>query len=183
MTLPCGNHVARAGIDQPAVALPLLAGLTPRWLPRGEGAAWAVRHGLRTLVKQGDPRALDVLGVTADVDIRLTALTVDRDTVAIGDAVTFILTIELAGTAEADAVIDYRVGCMGANGRRGPNVFKLTRRRLTPGRPTTITRRHRFDHVSIRRVHPGPHTIDIQVNGHILGTVHIDLIDPTTTDH
>jgi 3-methyladenine DNA glycosylase AlkC len=169
MTLPGGNYVARAGIEQPAVALPLLAGLTPRWssegpirpfierhpeltydhlrrwvsdpdehvrrlvsegtrprlpwapqlrglvadpgpnvelldrlvedpspyvrrsvgnhlndiskdhpglavdlahlwLPRGEGAAWAVRHGLRTLVKQGDPRALNVLGVTTDVD-------------------------------------------------------------------------------------------------------------------
>jgi 3-methyladenine DNA glycosylase AlkC len=190
MTLPCGNYVARAGVDRPAVALPLLAGLTPRWscegpirpfierhpsltyehlrrwvsdpdehvrrlvsegtrprlpwaprlrqliadpspnielldrlvedpspyvrrsvanhlndiakdhpnltldlanrwLPRGDGAAWAVRRGLRTLVKQGDPRALAILGVATDADVRLSALTVDRDTVTIGDAVTF----------------------------------------------------------------------------------------------
>jgi hypothetical protein len=31
MTLPCGTYVARAGIDHPDIALPLLAGLTPRW--------------------------------------------------------------------------------------------------------------------------------------------------------
>lgn len=31
MTLPCGTYVARAGIDHPALALPLLAGLPPRW--------------------------------------------------------------------------------------------------------------------------------------------------------
>src|SRR5688500_15563477 len=31
MTLPCGQFIARAGIDQPEIALPLLAGLTPRW--------------------------------------------------------------------------------------------------------------------------------------------------------
>jgi 3-methyladenine DNA glycosylase AlkC len=281
MTLPCGTYVARVGIDRPDVALPLLAGLTPRWpsegpirpfierhpdltyrylhrwvadpdehvrrlvsegtrsrlpwaprlrgliadpspnielldqlvddpspyvrrsvanhlndiskdhpdltldlanrwLARGDGADSTVRHGLRTLVKQGDPRALGLLGVTADADIQLTTLTVDRDTVTIGDTVTFTLTVELDGAAEADAVIDYRVHYMGANGRRRPKVFKLTRRRLTPGRPITITRRHRFDHVSIRRIHPGPHTIDIQVNGHILGTADIVVIDQTT---
>ena len=44
-----------------------------------------------------------------DADIRLTALTVDRDTVTIGDAVTFTLTIELDGTTKADALVDYRV--------------------------------------------------------------------------
>jgi 3-methyladenine DNA glycosylase AlkC len=284
MTLPCGNYVARAGIDRPEVALPLLAGLTPRWssegpirpfierhpdltyehlrrwvsdpdehvrrlvsegtrprlpwaprirrliadpgpnielldrlvddpspyvrrsvanhlndiakdhpdltldlarrwLPPGEGAAWAVRHGLRTLVKQGDPRALAVLGVAPDADIRLTALTVDRDTVTIGDAVTFTLTIELDGTTNADALVDYRVHYMGPNGPRRPKVFKLTRRRLAPGQPTSVTRRHRFEHVSIRRIHSGRHALDIQVNGRILGSVQINVVDPATTKH
>jgi 3-methyladenine DNA glycosylase AlkC len=284
MTLPCGTHVARAGIDRPEGALPLLAGLTPRWssegpirpiierhpeltyehlhrwvsdpdehvrrlvsegtrprlpwapqlrrliadpspnielldqlvddtspyvrrsvanhlndiskdhpdltidlarrwLPRGDGATWAVRHGLRTLVKRGDPRALEILGVGVDADIRLNALTVDRDTVTIGEAVTFRLAIEAGGATEADAIIDYRVHYVGANGPRKPKVFKLTRRRLAPGQPATITRKHQFEHVSIRRIHPGRHTIDIQVNGHILGTVHIDVVDSTSTRH
>jgi 3-methyladenine DNA glycosylase AlkC len=283
MTLPCGAYVARAGIDRPDVALPLLAGLTPRWsseapirpfierhpdltyehlrcwvadpdehvrrlvsegtrprlpwapqlrglvvdpspnielldrlvddpspyvrrsvanhlndiakdhpdltidlarrwLPRGDGAAWAVRHGLRTLVKRGDPRALEILGVAADADIRLTALTIDQDTVTIGEAVTFSLTIEADGTTETAAIIDYRVHYLGADGPRQPKVFKLTRRRLVPGQPATITRQHRFEHVSIRRIHPGRHTIDIQINGHILGTVHIDVTEPTATE-
>jgi hypothetical protein len=61
-------------------------------------------------------------------------------------------------------------------------VFKLTRRRLTPGQPATITRQHRFEHVSIRRIQPGRHTIDIQINGHILGTAHIDVIDAPATE-
>jgi hypothetical protein len=40
----------------------------------------------------------------------------------------------------------------------------------------TIVRRHRFEHVSIRRIHPGPHLIDVQINGRVLGsaTVHVD---------
>ena len=54
-------------------------------------------------------------------------------------------------------------------------MFKLTRRHLEPGEPVTLTRRHRFDHVSIRRIHPGTHTIDVQVNGRVLGSVSFDV--------
>jgi 3-methyladenine DNA glycosylase AlkC len=281
MTLPCGTYVARAGIDHPDIALPLLAGLTPRWSseapirpfierhpdltrqhlhrwvtdpdehvrrlvsegtrprlpwapqlrgliadpgpnielldqlvddpspyvrrsvanhlnditkdhpdlaidlarrwqPLGDGAAWVVRHGLRTLVKRGHPDALDILGISTDADVRLTALTLDTDTVTIGNAVTITLTLELDDPREADAMIDYRVHYAGANGPRRPKVFKLTRRHLAAGAPITLIRQHRFAHVSIRRIHPGPHTIDIQVNGHILGTTDLHVIDPTT---
>jgi hypothetical protein len=41
--------------------------------------------------------------------------------------------------------------------------------------PEQVVRRHRFEHVSIRQIRPGPHVIDIQVNGRVLGsvTVHV----------
>lgn len=276
MTLPCGNFVARAGIDRPDLALPLLAGLTPRWsselairpfierhprvtyahlrrwvadpdehvrrlvsegtrprLPwapqlrglmadptpnvplldrlvddpsvyvrrsvanhlndiakdhpdravdlarrwwaRGDDARWAVRHGLRSLVKAGVPDALAVLGVTTDADIRLTSLTVDREVMAIGDAVTFTAIIELVGPEPTEAVVDYRVHYVGTKGVRRPKVFKLSRRVLEPGQPTTFTRRHAFEHVSIRRILAGTHTIDVQVNGRVLGSVEVEV--------
>ena len=60
-------------------------------------------------------------------------------------------------------------------------MFKLTRRRLVPGGPATVTRRHRFENISIRRINPGRHTIDIQINGRILGAINLAVVDPTTT--
>jgi hypothetical protein len=99
--------------------------------------------------------------------------------VPIGQAVTFALTVELAGTKPADAVIDYRVHYVGANGVRRRKVFKLTRRRLVPGEPATLTRSHRFEHVSIRQIRPGRHTIDVQVNGRVLGAIDLEVVDPT----
>jgi hypothetical protein len=71
---------------------------------------------------------------------------------------------------------------VGADGRRRPKVFKLVRRRLLPGQPATVTRRHRFEHVSIRRVRPGRHTIDVQVNGRVLGAVDLDVVDADVVD-
>lgn len=165
------NHLNDIAKDHPEVAL----ACATRWYPVSEGARWVVRHGLRTLVKRGDPEALALLGADTAAEVRLVELTVEPAVVAIGGRVRIAFTLELVTPAEADAVIDYRVAYMGVRGAKAPKVFKLTRRTLTIGVPVTVTRDHAFEHVSIRRIHPGEHTIDIQVNGRVLGsaTVHV----------
>ena len=166
------NHLNDISKDHPDLALDLAAA----WLARGEGGAWVARHGLRTLVKGGHPIALSLIGAGVDGRPELLELSVDRTTIAIGQAVTFTFTLRLAGGREpCDAVIDYRVHYAGTRGLKAPKVFKLTRRRLEPDRPVTISRRHAFEHVSIRRIRPGLHRIDVQVNGTVLGSADIEL--------
>jgi 3-methyladenine DNA glycosylase AlkC len=170
------NHLNDISKDHPDIALHLAG----RWLARGEGAAWAVGHGLRTLVKRGDPAALELLGVTTGADIELLDISVEPVAVRIGEAVTLTFTLAVAdGEGPADAVIDYRVHYVGARGVKAPKVFKLTRRRLEAGQPVTISRRHAFEHVSIRRIIPGRHTIDVQVNGRVLGSAFVDVAGPS----
>ena len=168
------NHLNDISKDHPALAHEL----SRSWLSR-DGAAWTARHGLRTLIKRGDPEALELAGVTIDADVRLVELSVERDRVPVGDTAAFTVTLELAagagGPQAADVVVDYRVHYMGARGMKAPRVFKLARRRLQPGRPVTIRREHPFDHVSIRRIHPGLHGIDIQVNGRVLGSDAVEI--------
>jgi hypothetical protein len=101
--------------------------------------------------------------------------------VSIGEAVTLTMTLVLDDPGEADAVIDYRVHSASVSLPRRPKVFKLTRRRLVTADPVTLTRRHRFAQVSIRHIHPGRHTINIQVDGRIMRAVYLDVVDPTTT--
>ena len=168
------NHLNDISRDHPDLALDLAAA----WLARSEDAGRVVRHGLRTLVKRGDSRALALIGAGTGDGIEVLELTVDRARVAIGGAVTFAFTVQLAvGSDPCDAVVDYRVHYASARGgMKAPKVFKLTRRRLEPGRPVTIRRRHAFEHVSIRRIHPGPHRIDIQVNGQVPASVDFEVV-------
>ena len=170
------NHLNDISKDHPDVALDL----AEQWLERGEGPQWVVRHGLRSLVKAGDARALELLGITTDADVELVDLALDRPRVTIGEAVTITCTLMLSSdtAAPADAVIDYRVHYVGARGRKAPKVFKWARRSLEPGQKVTLSRRHAFAHVSIRRVLPGDHLIDIQVNGRILGSAELEVIEP-----
>jgi hypothetical protein len=122
-------------------------------------------------VKQGNADALALLGADHSAEVRLVELRLDRDAVAIGEEVAFTLTLELACEGEVDVVSDYRVHYIGERGVKAPKVFKLTRR-------ITLTREHAFAHVSIRRIHPGPHTVDVQVNGRMLGAATLDVLSP-----
>ena len=171
------NHLNDISKDHPDIALDL----AERWADRSDHAGWVVRHGIRTLVKKGNRRALALLGADTETPVELVALTVDRDPVLIGESVTFGFTLRLPdGQTPADAIIDYRVHYVGTRGAKAPKVFKLTRRRLEPGQPVAISRAHSFEHVSIRRIHPGRHRIDIQVNGTVLGSVDFDVVSSGT---
>jgi 3-methyladenine DNA glycosylase AlkC len=169
------NHLNDIAKDHPDVAL----AAAQRWYRVSDGTRWVVRHGFRTLVKRGDPEALALLGADTGADVRLVDLTATPAVVAIGERVTITMTIEVAEPATADTVIDYRIAYMGARGAKAPKVFKLTRRTLTAGTPVTITRDHAFEHVSIRRIHPGEHTIDVQVNGRVVGSTTVTVASDT----
>ncbi len=164
------NHLNDICKDHPHVALECAR----RWREASTHGGFVVRHGLRTLVKRGDPRALELLGYAHANEVALVSLECAPAVVAIGGEVTF--TAVLSVDEPTRAAIDYVVHYQGANGPRAGKVFKLTSRDLRPGRPETVVRRHRFRHVSIRTIHPGPHRIEIQVNGRILGGCDIELV-------
>ncbi len=72
-------------------------------------------------------------------------------------------------------VVHYLVHHAGANGMRAPRAFALARRTLAAGVPLELGRRHTFAQRSVRRLYPGRHRVEIQVNGRVLGGVDIDL--------
>jgi hypothetical protein len=164
------NHLNDISKDHPALTLDIAR----RWIAANPQRIDVVRHGLRTLVKRGDPLALEVLGFAHENTVRLVDLVCDPTVVEIGGATIFRFT--LAAEAETRAAIDYVVHYQGVSGLKAGKVFKLTTRTLAAGQPTTIERRHRFEHVSIRRIHPGPHRIDVQVNGRVVGGADLTIV-------
>ncbi|MEV0729481.1 DNA alkylation repair protein [Polymorphospora sp. NPDC050346] len=137
-----------------------------RWLDRAdEHTAKVVWHGLRTLVKKGDPAALGLLGFGPAPDIVVTGPVLGEAVVASGGDLLFEVTLENRGPDLAAVAIDYVVHHRRANGTLSPKVFKLTTRRLDAGASLTISRRHSFAPISTRTYHPGEHAVEVQVNG------------------
>ncbi len=134
---------------------------------RGGGRRWVVEHALRTLVKDGDPGALAVVGFGAPKRLQA-RLTVRPARIGIGQAVVF--TAELVnGAAQAqELIIDYAVHYVRSGGRTSAKVFKWTRTRIEPRETLTVDKRHSMRPTTIRALYPGVHRVGVQVNGQTL---------------
>jgi 3-methyladenine DNA glycosylase AlkC len=156
------NDIAK---DHPDLVLATAA----RWQD-GAGAErrWIVRHALRTLVKQGHPEALRLLGAEAP-QVELLALELSPATVAIGGSVTIAVALRSTAAGPQQVVVDYALHLPGARGAARSKVFKLRSQTLAPGETLRLTKRQSFAPVSVRRIYPGAHRIAVQVNGVVLG--------------
>ncbi|WP_035280459.1 DNA alkylation repair protein [Brevibacterium album] len=164
------NHLNDISKDHPGLALEKAR----RWSAGAVQDDFVVRHGLRTLVKRGHSEALAILGFDPDAPVGIAGLVCSPSSVPIGEATTIEFTLQ-AGAA-MKAVIDYVVHYQGVRGPKAGKVFKLSVRDLPADRPVRFSRRHRFGHVSIRTIRPGPHRIEVQVNGRVLGETVVDVI-------
>ena len=164
------NHLNDISKDHPDLSVEIAR----RWLTDSSHGDWVVRHGLRSLVKQGHRDALQVLGFDVDVAVEPTELRVEPSTIVIGDSVT--ISAELVAEQPTKAAIDYVIHYQGVRGPKDGKVFKLTTCMLGP-EPRTITKRHVFKHVSIRTIHPGPHKVELQVNGTVVAQATVEIHD------
>lgn len=136
-----------------------------------------VRHGLRTLVKQGHPDALGLLGFTP-AEVEVTGPTLASDAVAVGETLGFTASVRNTGAEPARLAIDYVVHHRKANGGQTGKTFKITTRDLAPGESVDIAREHSFRVITTRRYHAGEHAIELQVNGVRHGRAHFTLSAP-----
>ena len=165
------NHLNDISKDHPKLAREAAR----RWASASTHGDFVVRHGLRTLVKRGDLETLSILGFDIDAVITVDGVTCLTSEIEIGDEIAF----EFALTAEVDArvVVDYVVYYQGASGPKAGKVFKLRVRELYAGERVVLTRRHRFAHVASRRIWPGVHRIEIQVNGRVRAAFEVNVIE------
>lgn len=169
------NHLNDLCKVDPDLALATAA----RWRAEGGTHVDAVlRHGLRTLVKKGEPTALALLGVDAAAALAVDALAVRTPEVVLDGALCFDVTVSSADAAEQRVVLDYRIWFVRARGAPAPKAFKLRTFTLAPGQQRTITRRHPIVPISTRRYHPGTHRLDVQVNGTVRATATFEVAVP-----
>ncbi|MGM7666726.1 DNA alkylation repair protein [Microbacterium sp. A93] len=155
------NHLNDLSRDAPD----LVVETAQRWLDLPEPTTPAlVRHSLRTLLKNGHPGALALLGFApASVDVEGPHLTETQ--VPWGGEVRFSAVLRNSGPEPARLAIDYIIHHRKSNGTLSTKVFKLTTADLGAGDEMVISRAHSFRAITTRRYHPGGHAIALQVNG------------------
>ncbi|MEU9736706.1 DNA alkylation repair protein [Streptomyces sp. NPDC048002] len=156
---------------------PLATSAAARWLRGPDPTTPAlVRHALRTLVKAGEPVALELVGFHGGRDdVKVVGPVLTQTRIPMGGTLSFSAHLTNVSAAPVSLAVDYVVHHMKANGRTAPKVFKLARRDLTPGESTEVTRTHSFRPLTTRVYHPGTHAVQLQVNGHRFDLVEFTL--------
>lgn len=124
-----------------------------------------IRHGLRSLVKAGDPGALAVLGFGADSPASLGPVMIEPQQASIGDKVRIEATVENPSTNSCGALVDLRVHFVKANGSSSAKVFKGAELNLGPGESGQVRKTISIAQHTTRTHYPGVHNVEIMING------------------
>lgn len=138
---------------------------------------WITKQALRTLIKQGYPKALDVMGFGGKAEVKLGELKLNKKKFTEKDILTFELEMISKSAKAQTLAVDYIIHYQKANNKLSPKVFKLKVLELKPKEAFTLKKNHSLKPVTTRKHYAGLHKLEIQVNGKILATVewHLNL--------
>ncbi len=123
-----------------------------------------IRHGLRTLIKSGDPAALAVIGFHAPRKLRA-ELSLRPRRVRLGGEVKLAARIATAAGRAQDLAVDYVVHYVRKNGKTSEKVFKWTTTRIPARGTVELEKRHAMRKTTVRALYSGVHRVELQVNG------------------
>jgi len=126
-----------------------------------------LRHASRTLIKRGHPATLRAWGLAKPLRGEV-SLKVSPTRAEAGAAVQLTVVLTSAARAPQRLAIDYVWHRVVANGGLAPKVFKGWTLELPAGETRTLLKRHSLREVTTRRLYPGRHEIELQVNGRSL---------------
>lgn len=167
------NNLNDISKDNPEVVIKILK----KWNKKPDkNMDWLSRHALRTLIKQGNPEALALLGYYPNPDIEIINLSIKELKIMIGESLKFSFQVKSMSDSIQKLMIDYIIYHVKANGKTTPKVFKLTKKTINPGQSIYIKKSHAFKIISTRKYYPGTHKILLQINGKNYGDSGFELL-------
>ena len=136
---------------------------------------WLINHALRTLVKLGDRRALEILGY-GEAQVELSALELTSTVLQFGGELEFSFELRNCGDEAQKLMVDLVMHFLKAKGTTAPKVFKLKKQRLPAGETVSVSKKIAIRPISTRKYYPGRQRLEIQVNGQILGGADFELV-------
>lgn len=148
-----------------------------RWQDQNSSpeTAWVIRHGLRTLIKNGDSEALALMGF-GNPEKLVARFSISSEKVQIGGQLELCLELQSDTEKDQKLVIDFAVYYLRKNGGWSRKVFKW-KSYTHPGKTTiTLRKSHKFHLTTTRALYPGPHKAELLINGETYGEVAYELI-------
>ncbi len=165
------NHLNDIAKDNANLMLDLVEG----WDREVPETRWIVKHGLRTLIKQGHPRALALCGAQTDPKLSVNSFSCAPTELDLGDSLSLQADLVSHDQRQLELIVDYVIHYVKASGSTSAKVFKWRAVSLPPGGKIQIEKKQTIRDFSTRRHHAGIHRIELQINGRRLASTQFEL--------
>ena len=156
------NNINDLSKDNPQLVLKLVE----KWMKNpSEECRWIVSHGLRSLIKLGDKKALKILGYPSGENFKVSGFRLRTSKVYLGEDLEFRFKLRNLSSTKLNCMVDFIIFHKKKNGSLQPKVFKLKKICIEGKREIEISKIHKFREISTRAYYTGKHTLQLQING------------------
>ena len=132
------------------------------WKGQSKNTDNLIKHGCRTLLKQGQPEALSLFGFNNPEHITVNNFSCESS-VNTGDYLDFQFNLN-SSKSLGRCRIEYKIYFQKANASLSAKVFKISEADISQNHKQ-IKKRHSFKMITTRKYYPGLHQLEIIVNG------------------
>ena len=125
-----------------------------------------IKHGLRTLLKQGNAKALNFFNFSKEIEVRDLSFSLDKAVVKIGEKMQ--MKLEFSVSENQNIRLEYRIYFSRPGGNLTSKLFHWTERKISETTHLRLIKNHSFADVSIRKHYPGEHKVELFINGNCL---------------
>jgi 3-methyladenine DNA glycosylase AlkC len=167
------NHLNDITKDHPEWVLDTLHS----WQSENPHTRWITRHALRSLIKQGHPRALAMIGASGAPQLQVENFSITPAQLRLGESMQLGCTLVSSADSAQQLVVDYAIDFVKSNGQASAKVFKLKNLALPAGGRANIQRTQHIRALTTRKHYLGVHRVHLLVNGERVASGQFELIE------
>ena len=137
---------------------------------------YIIKHGLRTLLKQGNINALSIIGIKTDEKDQKYSIKdfyLEKEQLSLGDKLAFSFT--MLNSQENNKIrLEYAIYFLKKNGSLNKKIFQITTKIFEKG-SFSLKKNHLFKDFSTRKHYEGQHFIELLANGRSVIKTNFDL--------
>ena len=174
MALSVANNLNDIAKDNPEIVIDLVK----KWKGESKEVDWIIKHGCRTLLKQGNPEVMELFGFNSTIsNICVEDFQISSPEVKVGDSLEVSFKLLNKNDQTTKIRLEYGIYYQKANGTLTKKVHKISEKEYAGNSTTRITRKHSFRVVTTRKLHLGLHQIAMIINGNELEKYSFELIE------
>jgi len=153
------NNLNDISKDNPAIVLQW----AEQWLRGNKETDWIIKHACRSLLKQGDARALSLFGFAEASHINLDRFKV-QPKAHMEEKLHFSFRLKTKDAMLGRCRIEFAIDFMKANGKQSKKVFKISEGEYLE-QEKQVSKYFSFKEISTRKYYAGGHRLTIIING------------------